>query len=317
MPALSRFAKFAWAVLVYNMLIILWGGYVRASGSGAGCGEHWPVCNGQIIPRDPSIETLVEFSHRLTTGLSGLVAIALGVWAFRAFPRRHRVRGAAAATLGLIILEGAVGAIQVLLGLTADNASLARGWIGGIHLVNTFLLLGAMTLTAWWASGGKPVQWRNQNGLNWMLGAGLFGLLLIGATGAITALGDTLFPATSLRDGVLQDFSPTAHLFIQLRIYHPVMAVLMGAYTVIMGRVVRSRRPSPLTNRLSHVLTTLFLAQLVIGVVNVILLAPTWMQIVHLAMADFVWIAYVLTTAAALAVPEALRARQPIAATAQ
>jgi heme A synthase len=309
---LSRFAIYAWGVLAYNLLVILWGAYVRASGSGAGCGSHWPLCNGEVIPPAPQVATLIEFSHRMTTGLAGLLVIGLVVWAFRAFPRGHTARLGASLSLAFIVIEGLVGALQVLLGLTAENASIGRAVVGSIHLANTFLMLAAMTLTAWWASGGASLQLRRQGLLGWVFAVGLLGVLLVGASGAITALGDTLFPSDSLASGLQADFSAEAHFLIQLRVIHPILAVLAGIYSVVAGRLAAAWRPSLATRRLSWVLGALFGAQLLIGVVNVALLAPIFMQIIHLFMADLVWIALVLAAAAALGAPAT--AREPLAA---
>jgi heme A synthase len=309
---LSRFAIYAWGVLAYNLLVILWGAYVRASGSGAGCGSHWPLCNGEVIPPAPEVATLIEFSHRMTTGLAGLLVIGLVVWAFRAFPRGHTARLGASLSLAFIVIEGLVGALQVLLGLTAENASIGRAVVGSIHLANTFLMLAAMTLTAWWASGGASLQLRRQGLLGWVFAVGLLGVLLVGASGAITALGDTLFPSDSLASGLQADFSAEAHFLIQLRVIHPILAVLAGIYSVVAGRLAAAWRPSLATRRLSWVLGALFGAQLLIGVVNVALLAPIFMQIIHLFMADLVWIALVLAAAAALGAPAT--AREPLAA---
>jgi heme A synthase len=312
---LSRFAKYAWGVLAYNLVVILWGAYVRASGSGAGCGSHWPLCNGEVVPRAREVETLVEFSHRLTTGLAGLLVIGLIVWAFRALPRGHAARMGAALSLVFIVAEGLVGAAQVLLGLTGDNDSLARAVIGSIHLANTFVMLGAMVLTAWWASGGRPLRLRDQGPLAWIFAVGLLGVLLVGASGAVTALGDTLFPAASLAEGLRQDFSPAAHFLIQLRVIHPILAVLVGVYSVVAGRLAAAWRPGSATRRLAWALAALFGAQLLVGIVNVALLAPIFMQIIHLLMADLVWIALVLAAAAALseraAAPEPAAAAEP------
>jgi heme A synthase len=310
---LGRFAIYAWGVLAYNLLVILWGAYVRASGSGAGCGSHWPLCNGEVIPPAPQVATLIEFSHRLTTGLAGLLVIGLVVWAFRAFPRGHSVRLGAALSLIFIVIEGLVGALQVRLGLTADNASAGRAVVGSIHLANTFIMLAAMTLTAWWATGGASLQLRRQGLLGWVFALGLLGVLLVGASGAITALGDTLFPSGSLAEGLQADFSPGAHFLIQLRVIHPILAVLVGVYSIVAGRLAAAWRPSVATKRLSWALIALFGAQLLIGVVNVVLLAPIFMQIIHLFMADLVWIALVLTAAAALGAPAATHATAAVA----
>ena len=59
--------RFAWFTVFYNVLVILWGALVRASGSGAGCGNHWPLCNGQVIPVSPGWHTVIEFTHRQMT----------------------------------------------------------------------------------------------------------------------------------------------------------------------------------------------------------------------------------------------------------
>ncbi len=153
----SRFARFAAFVLVYNLGIILWGAYVRASGSGAGCGSHWPLCNGDVIPRAPEVATLIEFAHRVSSGGAMLLIGVMLVWAYRAFGRRHPVRVGATLSAFFIVTEALVGAGLVLFSLVADNASLARALFMAVHLANTFLLLAALTLTAWWAYGGAAL----------------------------------------------------------------------------------------------------------------------------------------------------------------
>jgi heme A synthase len=310
---LTRYAKYAWGVLIYNLIVILWGAYVRASGSGAGCGSHWPLCNGQVVPQAPQVKTLVEFSHRMTTSLAGLLVIGLVIGAWRAFPRGHRVRWAAALSLAFIIVEGLVGGAQVLLGLTADDASVGRAVVGGIHLANTFIMIGAMGLTAWWASGGAPLRLRGQGLLAGVFGIGLLGALLVGGSGAITALGDTLFPANSLAEGLQQDFSSASHFLLQLRVIHPILAVLVGVYSIGAGMLAAARRPSPLTRWFARALLAIFVAQLIVGVVNVALLAPIALQLIHLMLADLVWLTLLLAAAAALADPAPAPAPRPAA----
>jgi heme A synthase len=302
---LTRFAIYVWGVLIYNLGVILWGAYVRASGSGAGCGSHWPACNGEIIPRAPQMETLVEFSHRLTSGLALLLVVGLLVWAFRAFPRGHLVRLGAVLSLVIIIVEALFGAGLVLFGLTGKNDSVARAVMLGIHLVNTLLLVAALTLTGWWASGGRPLRLRGQGGLGWLFGASLLGMIAVGASGAVTALGDTLFPAGSLAEGIRQDLSPTAHFLVQLRVLHPLLAIGVGALTAFTAALARSARVDRTVTWLSWAVTAAVGIQLAAGVVNLVLLAPVVMQMVHLLLADLLWIALVLCAAAALAVPAA------------
>lgn len=303
----NRFATFAWAVLAYTVAVILWGAYVRATGSGAGCGSHWPLCDGRIIPRAEQAETIIEFAHRLTSGLLGLLVVGMFIWAFRAYPRGHIVRRGAVLSLVFVITEALIGAGLVLFELVAYNDSLARTvWIAA-HLINTFLLLAFLTLTAWWAGGGRALQIRNQRAAGWLLGIGFLGMLILGASGAITALGDTLFPAGSLTEGIRQDFSPTAHFLIRLRLWHPLLAVALGLYLVWASTLISALRPSPGTILFSRALKVLFVVQLLAGTLNVYLLAPVWMQLVHLLLADAVWISLVLLAAAALSeeVPEA------------
>jgi heme A synthase len=300
---MNRFAVYNWGVLVYNLGVILWGAYVRATGSGAGCGSHWPLCNGEIIPRTGRLETAIEFSHRLSSGLSLLLVIALFIWAFRAYSRGHLVRTGAGLSLFFIITEALLGAGLVLFQLVADNASVARALAMAVHLVNTFLLLGALTLTGWWASGGKSIKIKDQGAVGWLLGLGFLGMLVLGASGGITALGDTLFPAESVAEGLRQELSPTAHILIRLRLLHPIIAILVGIYLIAVAAVCHNLRPSPGTRRLSQLLTAVYLIQLVAGAINVKLLAPIWLQLVHLLLSDVVWIALVLLACTSLVEP--------------
>lgn len=290
---------FAWGVLGYNVLVILWGAYVRATGSGAGCGRSWPTCNGEVVPRAPSVETLIEYSHRVTSGVALLGVVALLVLAFRYFPGGHRVRRAAVASMILMLTEAGIGAGLVLFELVADNESMARALFMGTHLGNTFLLLGAMTLTAYWMGGGRPVRWRGDP-LGLLAYASLAATLLIGISGAVAALGDTLYPAKSLTEGILQDFSPTSTLLLKLRTGHPFLAIL-GSLLLLhfVGRVRKSKRPPP-ARTWANAVNLLVLVQLAFGTLNMLLLVPLWTQMVHLLLADALWICLVLSAASAL-----------------
>ncbi|HEY2516872.1 MAG TPA: COX15/CtaA family protein, partial [Polyangiaceae bacterium] len=220
---LSRYRAFAWGALAYNVATSAWGAFVRATGSGAGCGEHWPDCNGEVVPRAPRLETIIEFTHRLTSGLALLVVVALVVGAFWLYPRRHPVRFAAATSLGFVLSEALVGAALVIFGLVKDNASPVRAVVMGVHLVNTFLLLAALAVTAALASEAVDFTGRRRSGSSgrgavlWALAAPVVMLILSGLTGAVAALGDTLFHASSLAQGLQQDSAATAHVFVRLR----------------------------------------------------------------------------------------------------
>lgn len=307
---LTKFARYAWGVLGLNILVILWGAYVRATGSGAGCGSHWPLCNGQVIPGAEQIETVVEFTHRLTSGLALLAVLLLFIWGRRLYGRGEPVRRGVNLSLFFIITEALVGAGLVLFGWTAQDDSLGRAVSIVVHLVNTFLLLASLSLTAWWASGNAGGRLANRGGLLWLLGIGFAGALLMGASGALTALGDTLFPAGSLAEGLSRDFSPTAHFLERLRVLHPVLAVLVSVYLIAIAYFHNFKTYGAAPARLARWLTGLLLVQLAAGLVNVLLLAPVWMQMVHLLLADSVWIALVLLAAAALSAPAEADARE-------
>jgi len=305
-----RFTTYAWGVLGYNLLVIIWGAFVRATGSGAGCGSHWPLCNGEVLPRAPQIETLIEFSHRVTSGVALLLVFALIPLAWRAFPRGHRVRKMAVISVIFIIIEALLGAALVLLEYVADNASIARAyWMAG-HLVNTFLLVAVLTLTAWWGSSQATSRLRSQPAsLLWALGGALVGTLILGASGGITALGDTLVYTA----GITPEESPVVALLVDLRIFHPLIAFIVGGLIAVAAWVARRHRPSPLVQRLTVIVGALYVAQLIIGAFNVALKAPVAMQMIHLLMSDLIWIGLVLLTVNALVVEET--APQPTATT--
>ena len=308
----KRFSTYAWGVLAFNVGVILWGAYVRATGSGAGCGNRWPLCDGVVVPRSPQVATLIEFSHRASSGLALLLVIGLFVWAFRAYPEGHPVRRGAAFSLVLIITEALLGAGLVLFGLVAENSSLTRAFATTIHLVNTFLLLGALTLTAWWAWGGPAVRFKGQGVRLWAFGLGCVFLLALGMTGAVTALGDTLFPPASLAEGLRQDLDPAANFMIRLRAIHPLVAVGTAFYLILIAGLPEVVGDHPDSERIARVLVGLFVVQLIAGVMNVVLLAPVWMQMLHLLLADLAWIALVLLAASAMREREPQRVDETI-----
>ena len=297
---LTRFAKYAWFVLAFNLGVIMWGAYVRATGSGAGCGSHWPLCNGEVIPRTDQIETIVEFSHRLSSGNAFFLVVGMLIWAWRIFPQRHRVRTGAILSMVFMITEALVGAGLVLFELVADNTSSARALSISVHLVNTFILLACIALTAWWASGGKIIAIRWGEIVVWLLLIGFTGVLILGMSGALTALGDTLFPVDSFEEGFRQDFSSTAHILVRLRILHPTFAVVVAVYLIFVINWISSRISLEKNRQIGWVLISLMVVQLLAGLANVFLLAPVWMQMGHLLLSDLVWISLVLYAAATL-----------------
>jgi heme A synthase len=297
----QRFARFTIFTLVYTILVILWGAFVRASHSGDGCGTHWPSCHGTMLPSDPTIATLIEFAHRATSGVALLLVVGLLIWSWRLFPRGHLARRAAGFTMLFMITESLIGAGIVLFDLTTDNGSVARAIFMAAHLVNTFLLLGALALSGWWAIHNDNLQLRGQGWLTPLLLGGLVGVMLLGSSGALTALANTLFPAQSLAHGLAQDFAPDSHFLLRIRIIHPLLAGALGLYLLsIVGYVVRAR-PERRVRLLAQLLLVLFVLQGAAGALNLVLLSPLAMQLIHLFMADMVWVTLVLFSAVALA----------------
>jgi heme A synthase len=305
------YATYAWVVLGVNLLVILWGAFVRASGSGAGCGSHWPLCNGEVVPRAPALETMIEFGHRLSSGLALLCIVGLVVAAWRRYPSGHRVRFAALLAALFIVSEALIGAGLVLLQHVARDTSVARAyWVGG-HLTNTFLLVGALTLTAWWASGGAPLRLRQHGWLTAIFALALGSVLLLGVSGAVTALGDTLFPVATLAEGTALTFSDTAHLFVRLRRWHPALAIGVGVWLGVTALTAVRAHPAPIVRRFATALLALYAAQLGLGALNVMLLAPVGVQLAHLLLSDLIWIGAVLLAASSLAADSTPGRAQP------
>jgi heme a synthase len=291
-PALNRYA---WAVLAYNIAVIVWGAAVRATGSGAGCGDHWPLCNGSVIQHYPTAATLIEFAHRASSGVALLAVIGLLVWAFRATPRRHLARSASVAALVLTLNEALLGALLVLLGKVAHDQSGSRAVYLGLHLSNTLLLLAALALTAHFLSRKQgfmhgSVELRAPG----IALTGLIATLIVGVSGSLAALGDTLFPASSLRAAFLQDFSSDSSWLVRLRWMHPVLSLLAGTFLlwlVYHGARIQMHR------RLSLTVAALVLIQFALGISDIVLLTPTTMQLLHLLGADLLWISLVVLLA--------------------
>ncbi|NYF79955.1 COX15/CtaA family protein [Granulicella arctica] len=287
----SGVARFAWFVVAYNVLVILWGALVRATGSGAGCGNHWPLCNGQVIPVSPGIHTVIEFTHRMMTGGSTFLVLGLLIWAFRSSTKGQAARSLAVASTILLLNEAVLGALLVKLGYVTDNQSVGRMVVLSIHLSNTLLLLAALTLTARFLGTGQ--RWANRaKGLGWAI-AGLAATIVVGVSGSMAALGDTLFPATSLQQAFAQDFTASAPWLLRLRLIHPVSA--LAAALLVFWLIARSKQAG--APRLGKLLIGLLVLQFALGIADVLLLTPAWMQILHLLGADLYWVALVALAA--------------------
>jgi heme a synthase len=276
----------------------LWGGVVRASGSGAGCGDHWPLCNGTVIQHSVRTDTMIEFTHRITSGISFFAVVALLWWTFARTARGHLARATSVAAVVFTLIEAALGAFLVELGLTAESRSPLRAPYLALHLTNTLLLLAALTLTAH-LLGRRTGYLRGRIRLVAPSGAiaAVAALLLVGVTGSLAALGDTLFPASSLGAALAQDFSSTSGWLVRYRWTHPTVAFVASVFLIWLVVRAAQRRTHWDNRELCALVLILLAVQYGLGVLDVVLLAPVWLQIVHLLGADVLWSALVVLAA--------------------
>jgi cytochrome c oxidase assembly protein subunit 15 len=288
--------RFARLTLVYNVAVIVWGAYVRATGSGAGCGNYWPLCNGGILPKAPQLQTVIEFLHRVTSALALVMVASLLVWCWHKTSKGDWPRYSAVVAIILLFNEALLGALLVVFNHVGQDRSAGHAVLLCLHFGNTLLLLAALALTARWLSSDDrrfTVAAKPRELL--AIGIGLLAVMSVGITGSLAALGDAIFPATSLRSALIQDFSSSSHHLLRLRLLHP-LTVGLGAIYVLWIVVKSSGRQARSSSTLPFLVSTLIL-QVGLGVMNVHLLAPVWLQIVHLLVADLLWIWLVLASA--------------------
>ena len=296
-----RFPHFAWALLAYNIPVVLWGAFVRASRSGDGCGDHWPSCGGEMVPTAVEHEkTWIEYGHRISTGiLLPIILIGL-VWAFRTYAKGHRVRKAVSAVLLFTLIEGLIGRYLVIHKLVAMNTSVERvAWMS-LHLANIFSLLTALTLLAWWSSGGAPLNWRAHGKIAAVWVVCLLGVVALAITGSMSALGDTLYPVKTLTEGIHQDLAHDAVLILKTRPLHPLTAVLVTCFAAWTIVSTLRLRPIATVRKLAIPVLCVLGGQFVFGIANLLMLAPIWAQMVHLLLANLLWIGLVVLCASAV-----------------
>lgn len=299
---LTGFARYAWFTLAWNLLVILWGVFLRASKSGDGCGQHWLTCGGEVIPTAPQLKTLIEYSHRITSFLAFVTVVGLLVWTFRKFGKGEPIRKTALLSFVFVVTEALVGAGLVLTGNTAETLTAARPfWMAG-HLINTFILLAFLTLTARYASGGVRYSFRVPPKYLGAVIGGAIAVLVVGITGSIAALASMLFPSGSLAAGLQADLSSTSNTLLRLRLLHPISAIVAGvALIFIAGWLGREAGQGTSAKCWSNILSLLVICQLLFGAGTLLMLAPIIMQLGHLLLADLIWISFVMLGANFLA----------------
>jgi cytochrome c oxidase assembly protein subunit 15 len=293
---MSQVARFAWTALYWNVAVALWGAYVRATGSGAGCGNRWPLCDGDVVGASANGQTIVEFTHRITSVISLLIVTGLVVWCWRVTKKGDWARYSAVLAAVFLANEALLGAALVLLKHVGNAQSAGRILFLCLHFGNTLLLLATLSLTAAGLSNVSRSftlisKWREVG----PIGLGLLATMVTGITGAVAALADTLYPATSLPLSLAQDFSSGTPALLRVRLLHPALATVAACY--VLWVIWRSSTARNRFSRSAIALITLLFLQVVIGMTNVLLLAPIWVQIAHLFVADALWILLVLAAA--------------------
>lgn len=298
----NGFARFTLAALVWNVVVILWGVFLRASKSGDGCGQHWLTCHGEVIPSAPELKTVIEFSHRVTSFIALLLVVMMAVWAFRKFAKGSPIRKTAVGSVVFILTEALVGAGLVLTGNTAETLTAARPfWMAG-HLLNTFILLAFLTLTFRYATGAGPMSFRVETKYLAAIVSGIVGIVIVGTSGSIAALSNMIFPSETLAEGLAKDLSPASNVLVKLRLLHPVSSILIGVGLVFLsGWLRRASDDDTAVKKWSDRLSVLVLIQLAFGAATLLMLGPIVMQLGHLLLADLIWISFVMLSASFLA----------------
>jgi protoheme IX farnesyltransferase len=298
-PANSGFATFSWIVLIYNLLVVGFGVFLRAAGLGDGCGENWPLCTGEKNPAKGSFATLIESTHRISTTLVGLLAIIMLVWAFRYFVKGHPAKKMAIGFLVMTLFEGLVGRHLVVKGLVTDKDTVERAMWMMAHVVSIFLLLGFNVGAALSTSGIRPIQFRNQGVVGWLLGLGFFGTFLLGVSGAISAFGHQVRPDV---EGLSERLQAGAFWASKLAVAHPIGSASIGLFMFLMCGLIQHLRPDPFVKNACRTVIGLLALQMGVGLLNIFMSAPIFMQMIHLVLADLNWISLVVLATAALGV---------------
>ena len=278
---LNSYAKLG---LFLSIVSILAGAFVRATGSGDGCGATWPTCKGRIIPALTDTSELIEFSHRSVSGL--LLVVTLIIFSkTRKFQKGSLVKSVTNYLTFFVIFEAIIGAIIVLFEWVGLNSSLPRIVAVPIHLVNTFGLLGCYAILYKIVEDDLK-EIKSIFNRNFILISFLF--LLSGATGSITALADVLFPSASFIEGFLEDFDKTSEALTRLRILHPIISSVLSVVLYVYSTRINKKYGVNV-----KILKTFVIVAVLLGVFNVISNIVLPLSILHLAIADFLWISYI------------------------
>jgi heme a synthase len=295
------FSQIVFALIVYTLLVILWGAWVRISHSGDGCGNHWPLCHGELIPDEAEYKTWIEFGHRLMSGSFGIVVILIFVWSRKLFKQDHMARKFAKLMFIFTITEALLGAVLVKASLVGSSDSVMRAFVMALHLVNSLILVA--TVVGLWDFSRLSFQKRNSSPIelkhklkNRIPMYFILGFMALACTGAIAALSTTLFPSEGLIEGLQNDFTPGSHYLLKWRGLHPILGVLIGG-TLALGPWLlinlMQEKEKLLIKRSIHLSLSAFVG-IVIGIVTLVLLSPLFLKLTHLLAIYIIWVNLIL-----------------------
>ncbi|MDE0119741.1 MAG: COX15/CtaA family protein [Bdellovibrionales bacterium] len=293
----KTFSFFCLFTLCFCLLVILWGAWVRISHSGDGCGQSWPSCQGQyLIDSGEQQKTWIEWIHRATSSLFGIMVIWLFIWSFLKFPFRHPVSKSVLCIFLFTISEALIGAGLVLAGLTGDNTSPARVLVMNLHLLNSVLLVSSLFI-CWRLSLGKKFSFFNRmnEGSDRLSKAlFLFVFFLIAFFGSVSSLASSLFPSPSLLEGLALDFNPDSPWLIRLRWLHPFLALSFGG-AFLYYYFFQDKREKGTRTVLQKIFIVCVSLTLFSGLMNLLLLSPVFLKLVHLLIVYLLVMSFILT----------------------
>ena len=298
MMSRAGFRKVAVFALIYNLLVVGWGVFLRAGNYGDGCGDHWPLCGDNNTPLMGTIARWIEGSHRISTSLCGPLALLLVYLAFRQFPRGDYGRKAAVGVLGMTLFEGAIGAFLVKFKLVAQNDSVNRAAIMAVHCVSTFVLVAFLTTLILATRGWRRPHLRSQGPVVTILAMAVLGIVMLGVSGAVSALAHQLHKVSNVLEAAMRSDS---HWMVRLQPLHPLIAVSVTLYVFLAVGLINHLRPHPNVKKAGDWLMLSFALQILVGSLNIVLDAPIVMQMLHLALADLNFIAVTALAVAAMA----------------
>jgi len=298
MMSRAGFQKVAVFALIYNLLVVGWGVFLRAGNYGDGCGDHWPLCGDTNTPLMGTFARWIEGSHRISTALCGPLALLLVYLAYRHFPRGDYGRKAAIGVLGMTLFEGAIGAFLVKFKLVAQNDSINRAAVMAVHCVSTFVLVGFLVTLLLATKGWRSPHFRAQGPVVPILGMAVAGIIMLGISGAVSALAHQIHKVDNVMEAAMRADS---HWMVRLQPLHPLIAVSVTLYIFLAVGLINHLRPDPNVKKAGEWLMLSFAIQILVGSLNIVMDAPIVMQMLHLVMADLNFIALTAVGIAALA----------------